>query len=860
MTRDLIERPERPAGEEAPKDDVWVYTTCEQCNANCGIRVHRLNGVVVKIEGDPNCPQDWGRLCSKGNAAIMPLYDPNRIKSPLKRTNPEKGIGVDPGWVEIGWGEALETVAERLRRIRAEDPRKLIVVSWDNNVAAQIVRPWASAFGTPEMHSDFSTYSCGIALHPLTYLTNGTFQQEIDLDYCNYCLLIGNQFGFGVSLNSIVVAQKMADARMRGLRVVVVDPVCSNAASKADEWVPIRPGTDAALGLAMVNLLVNEYGLYDADFIRRHTNGPYLIDAGGSYVRDLETRKPLVWDLHKGAPRTFDSVVEEPALEGEYKVDGLPCRPAFQLLQEHVRRYSPEEASRITTVPVDTIRRLAREFGEAARIGSKILIEGRELPYRPAAAMVFKGVVAHRHATLSGLAVQLLNLVVGSMYVPGGYRGVNLVGPFSSWLPEAEPDGLLMVPKPLGRGTDFYGFKVIPPETMGFMELLPLAIGPEAIMQLNLLDPDRFERLPHKPEALIHCRHNFVMNSINPQQMAQILRKIPFMVSFAQELDETAEFADIVFPDTHQLERLNLFPNRFRINVSPSGGHYFWEIQQPVVEPSFQARSWRDVLLELAERVGFLDEFNLILNTTMELKEPYRLEPGRRYSYEEIADRWARSLLGPEFDLTWFKEHGCFRVKHSVEESYPLSFMKPRFPIYFEIMKRRGEEVAKVARGENIPWDTSDYQPLPDWKPCYAYEEGPSQYDLYVVNFKIPIHFQTITAKNPWLNEVAEHHPYAYRILINSDTARKKGIKDGERIWVESVAGKVQGRAKVTECIHPEVVGISGGFGGWAKGRPIARGKGAHFNTLLPLREEQIDWISSAIDECVRVKVYRSEE
>ncbi|MBI2304100.1 MAG: molybdopterin-dependent oxidoreductase [Chloroflexi bacterium] len=844
---------------DAGGEDTWVYSTCEQCNANCGIRVRRVGGVVVKIEGDPDCPHDWGRLCAKGLASLMSLYDPYRVTTPLKRTNPQKGLGVDPAWVEISWEEALDTVAQKLREIRETDPGGLIVVSWDNNVAAQMARPWASAFGTPEMHSDFSTYSCGIALHPLTYLTNGTFQQEIDLDYCRYCLLIGNQFGFGASINSTLMAQKMADARMRGLKVVVVDPVGSNAAAKADEWIPIRPGTDAALALVMVNLLLNEYHLYDAPFIAKHTNGAYLIDDAGNYVRDKRGGKPLVWDMEEERAVPFDAGAGKVALEGEFVVEGLPCRPAFQLLKEHVAKYTPETVADITTVPAETIRRIAREFGEAACIGATLVIKGVELPYRPAAAMPFKGVVAHRHATLSGLAVQLLNLVVGGMYAVGGYRGVNLIGPFSWWQPQAEADGLLVTPRQLGRGTDYYGFRVRPPETMGFAELLPLAIGPEAIMQLNFLEPERFQELPHKPLALIHCRHNFVMNSVNPEQMAEILRRIPFMVSFAVEMDETAEFADIVLPDCHQLERLNIFPNRLRINVSPLSGYYYWTIQQPVVSPRGQARSWRDVLIELADRAGFLPDFNIILNTTLELKEPYRLRGEEKYSYPDIADRWAKSIFGPQVGLDWFREHGCYRIERTVVETYPSANMTPRFPIYFEIVQRRGEEVRRVTEELGLPWDTSDYQALPDWKPCHAFQEDDPDYDLFVANYKIPIHFQTVTAKNPWLSEVAENHPYAYKILVNADTAKKKGIRDGDSIWVESVVGRVRGMAKATECIHPEVVGISGGFGAWAKGKPVARGKGAHFNTLLPLRPEQIDWISSAIDECVKVKIYKSQ-
>ena len=109
-----------------PEEDVWVPSACGMCYSQCGIKVHRVNGVVVKIEGNPDFPHNWGRLCAKGHAAIMSLYDPSRVRTPLKRTNPEKGIGVDPKWVEIGWEEAIDLVADKLeRQVRdAEDKRR----------------------------------------------------------------------------------------------------------------------------------------------------------------------------------------------------------------------------------------------------------------------------------------------------------------------------------------------------------------------------------------------------------------------------------------------------------------------------------------------------------------------------------------------------------------------------------------------------------------------------------------------------------------------------------------------------------------------------------------------------------------
>src|SRR3990170_2087305 len=107
------------------KEDVWIHSICEMCKGDCGILVHRVDGVIVDIKGDPDCPNSRGKNCAKSIAGIMQLYDPNRVKTPLKRTNPEKGLGIDPGWVRISWDEALDILKEKLTKIRKEDPRKL---------------------------------------------------------------------------------------------------------------------------------------------------------------------------------------------------------------------------------------------------------------------------------------------------------------------------------------------------------------------------------------------------------------------------------------------------------------------------------------------------------------------------------------------------------------------------------------------------------------------------------------------------------------------------------------------------------------------------------------------------------------
>ena len=136
---------------QAP-DDTWVPSTCALCYGNCSVLAHRVDGVVVKIEGNPESAVGKGRLCGKGVSGVMSHYDPNRLTQPLRRTNPKKGLDVDPGWKEITWEEALDEIATVLKRVRAEDPRKLLIQRTTTVLACFIpFKSFAAAFGTPNL-------------------------------------------------------------------------------------------------------------------------------------------------------------------------------------------------------------------------------------------------------------------------------------------------------------------------------------------------------------------------------------------------------------------------------------------------------------------------------------------------------------------------------------------------------------------------------------------------------------------------------------------------------------------------------------------------------------------------------------
>ncbi|MDP6173966.1 MAG: molybdopterin-dependent oxidoreductase, partial [Rhodospirillales bacterium] len=132
------------------QEGVWIRSACSLCYATCSIRAHRVGGVITKIEGDPDSVVGLGRLCGKGIAGIMTHYDPSRVTKPMRRTNPEKGLDVDPGWKEISWEEALEEISAKLKAVREDDPRKLFIQRTTTGISAHCpFGPFTSGFGTP---------------------------------------------------------------------------------------------------------------------------------------------------------------------------------------------------------------------------------------------------------------------------------------------------------------------------------------------------------------------------------------------------------------------------------------------------------------------------------------------------------------------------------------------------------------------------------------------------------------------------------------------------------------------------------------------------------------------------------------
>lgn len=345
---------EVPSGPEA-----WKLSICTLCPSGCGLRVRTIGARAVGIQGNPLHPVNHGGLCPRGVAGLQVLYHPDRLRAPLK-SNGGRGSG---RWEEISWEQAIEEFASRLRKLRdSGEGHTLALVSRDErSLLSRFLRRFLFAFGSP----NYLVMPSGLdAVQAALYFQQGTTHPvAYDLPNTRYLLSFGANLleGWGSPTAVMRAFGRWRDSSGgRRTKFVQIEPRYSLSAARADEWVSLRPGAEAALALGMAYVLITEE-LYDAAFVRDHTFG-------------FEDWKDATGQTHIG----FRSLV--------------------------MNEYRLNDVATLTEVPPMTILRLAREFARnrpALAIGDR---QTSTLPGNPYAAM----------------AVHSLNALVGSIDAPGG--------------------------------------------------------------------------------------------------------------------------------------------------------------------------------------------------------------------------------------------------------------------------------------------------------------------------------------------------------------------------------------------------------------------------------------------------------
>lgn len=273
----LLDEPQTPVPDNAEGviSEKWINTSCLNCPARCGTSVRVVNGKAVRITGNKQSQVSEGEICPRGHIGLQVLYDSSRINSPMKRTNRDKGRKIDPGWVKISWEEALNEISGRLRDIRnTGTPEQVAVFNGLNTRSDEdLISRFTQAYGTPNLISGDTLEN--EAERVGRWLADGNYSHiAYDLSKTNYIL------AFGASIveserplaRNLRMWGKIRRERPIRAKVVVVDPRYSVTAAKADKWIPIKPGTDGALAMAIANVIIDE-SLYDKEFVNRYTSG-----------------------------------------------------------------------------------------------------------------------------------------------------------------------------------------------------------------------------------------------------------------------------------------------------------------------------------------------------------------------------------------------------------------------------------------------------------------------------------------------------------------------------------------------------------------------------------------------------------
>lgn len=776
LSRPLFRALDRSEAAEA-QGEKWVASVCLQCPAGCGILVKTVNGRAVKIEGNPLHPINKGKLCPKGQSGLQFLYDPDRIKGPLKRVGP-RGSG---HWEPISWEQAISEVAEKLRQLRETyGPHTLVFMSGRNRgQMGGFIARFLQAFGSPNDVGHSSICEDGSSL--AHYLTQG-FKAYAGYDWfnTNYVLCFGGGFIEAWRPTTLLLRAFGHMRRGRPIRakIVQVDTRFSISAAKADEWISIKPGTDGALALGIAHVIIKE-GLYDKQFIQEHTFG----------------------------------------FEGWTDDHGVHHMGWKDLVLE---KYSPEWASQVTGVPVDTIVRIAREFATT----------------RPAIAAGCRGSSMQTNGIFNRMAIHALNALVGSIDTPGGILVQK--GPPLTPDPPVTQDAIAKEGVAQPR-IDWAGTKRYPLAGKVYQNIAEFATG----------------QGPYKAQALFCYYTNPLFSSPDVGRFYKALENIPLIVTFSPFMDETSHMADYILPDDTYLERWQ------DDVIYPSLGYPVVGIRQPVVERLYNTRNTGDVLIQLAKAIGGSVGASFPWDSWLDyLKFKYR----GVWEYTQKTGRG--SFTAPTFEQWWeeFTRQGVWADPPYTfgEWKRVLNTPSGRFEFYSLNLKKAFDKLGMTeadiaalklqARGDELY--------MPHYEPI-RYAGDPSQFPLLLNTYKLMTHAEGRGANTPWLQELHGVH-LAHRgtrwntwVEIHPDTAARFGIKDGDQVWVESPVGRIQAVAILYPGARPDTVNIPYEQGHRAYGR-WAAGRGANPNWIVVNEADLLGGLAGWFS--TRVRIYKVQE
>ncbi len=808
-----------------------IPSSCWSCVTRDSMIGYVEDGRLVKLEGHPDSIRGKGKLCAKGQAGINQVYDPDRILYPMGRIG-KRGEGK---WKRISWDEALTEVAGRLKKLRDEGHPEKFMFHYGRmkGSSSKIIKDvFLAAYGTKTIGNHTSI--CEGGKWTAQELTWGKHYDNWDFDNANFVL----NFGSGVleaHTNHIPAAQRLVEAMAdRGVKLVTFDVRLSNTAARSTEWVPVRPGTDGAVVLAMCREIM-EAGLYDKDFF------------------------------------TFIKATDDHNATTEEKVSALKA---------HLSEYTAEWAEGVSGVPAAKISSIALEFAKS----------------KPACVISYRGAVAHYNGNDTERAIQMLAAITGNIDNPGGRcRAVGAKWKYPKG-PKKKPKA-----KNLKILDGFNGQAAFPTHHMNHHVLKMIRDGKAG-----------------RPEVYMWYCYTPVYANGECQENIDILKDeslIPFTVCVNAYYDESAALADLILPNSSYLEWWD-----WEDMASPTQVPEYY-IRQPLIKPLGECRDFKDVVCDLANRMGFPLGFN---SAEEFVKMSCEMTPGVReaggfeymkkhgvwhdpnakpkyYSYKRealdpkkevcIVEGYTYTdLTEPEKICPWFGDDVLYDRETGVywhwEQSKAKSEAKAKEKGYTTtknaykgyIGQKIGDKVYEGFKPDKVNKSgyfelysallkIKGFPPLPTYQPIPEHGKmGPDE--LILTTYKVPVQIHSRSANCKWLTEIYHDNPG----IINPETAKRLGIKTGDKIKVKSEVGEITTTARVTEGVVPGIIAISHHLGHWEYGRyasgkkaPLAEGEdpdlklkwwtrhGVHPNWIIPNRADPVNGQQCWMDTVVKV-------
>ncbi|MBI5739415.1 MAG: molybdopterin-dependent oxidoreductase [Nitrospirae bacterium] len=808
---------DQKAGGMGTEPGKWIASTCQGCTTWCPVEIFVQNGRAVKVKGNQYSKQNDGYVCPRGHMSLQQLYDPDRVKVPMKRTNPVKGRGVDPKFVPITWDEALNTVADKMMELRKnnESEKYMLLRGRYSYMRDVIYDVMTKVYGSPNNISHSSL--CAEAENFGAYYTEGMWgYRDYDVSNSKYVVIWGCD---PTNSNRLVPAmiKRFGDV-LDTATVAVVDPRMQTTATKAQEWLPIIPGQDGALATALAHVILTE-GLWSREFVGDFKDGKNLFKAG--------------------------QTVDEAAFD-EKETHGI-----VKWWNIELKDRTPDWAAKITGISKEQIIRVAKGMGKAAP--HVVVWMG------PGAAM-------HVRGGYSAMAVNALNGLLGSIDNVGGTlagakQAANSIPKLDKYLDEvAQKHGKM-------KKIDQRGTKALPSLNEG-------KSGGGSIA--NNVATAMLAKDPYDIKMAIGYMNNFTFSCTGAQRWEKAMEQLPFYVHITTNVSEMTQYADIVLP-----ARITMFEkwayvkqkqNRYaHVSLIQPVVEPMWDVRHDETEIPF-------LIAEKLKERGFSNLHECLVN---EYKDPETGLPARTgeefalYSvkyythpawsekgatmgdringWEDYRQRGVWNSNPYKYKSRWGGKFG--KDEETDGKTTTKGTVSHKFEFYSETLKK-----ALTGHAEKHKTDVDDILKacnytakgelafVPHYEPPFRYGDE-KEYPFTFIDYKSRLNREGRSQNSPWYYEFHKvdfgDESHEDMLQINPSDASKLGVKTGDMVKITTVTGSYMLKVKLWEGVRPGTVAKCYGQGHWAYGKVASKefGKtprGVNNNEIMPFDTERL--------------------